>query len=249
MRPRRKLLVTGASGGIGAQTAQLLAARGDDLWITWSGNAAGAEATRAACAAHGGEALASPLDLRDPAAVERLLAEVGERWGRLDGLVNNAGTCPYTGWEEISPDGWDEVLETNARGTFLAIRHAVPLLRAAAGDRAIVNVASLAGQVGAITTSVHYAASKAAVLAITRSFAKLLAPDGIRVNAVSPGPVQTAITANLTAAARASLERAVPLGRLGAPADVAHAIVLLASPEAAFTTGATYDVNGGLRMD
>lgn len=249
MRPRRKLLITGASGGIGAHVARLLAARGDDVWITYAGNAAGAETTRAACAADGAEAITSRVDLRDPAAVEQLFAEVGERWGALGGLVNNAGTCPYTDWEQIDLNEWDAVLETNARGTFLAIRHAVPLLRAADGDRAIVNVASLAGQVGAITTSVHYAASKAAVLAITRSFAKLLAPDGIRVNAVAPGPVQTAITANLTPAARSSLERAVPLRRLGEPSDVAHAIVLLASPEAAFTTGATYDVNGGLRMD
>lgn len=247
--PSRRALVTGAGDGIGAATARLLAARGVDVWLTYASNATGAERVADECRAHGVQARTSPLDLRSDASITGLFDEVADAWGALHVLVDNAGACPYTAWDEIAPDEWDAVLETNARGTFLAIRAAIPLLRAADGDRAIVNVASLAGQVGGITTSVHYAASKAAVLAITRSFAKLLGGEGIRVNAVSPGPIATAITSNLTPEARAGLEGAVPLRRLGAPADVASAIVLLASPESAFTTGATYDVNGGLRMD
>lgn len=246
--PSRRAVVTGAGDGIGAATARLLAARGVDVWLTYASNAAGAQRVAEDCRAHGVDARISALDLRDPASIARLFEQVTDAWGALHALVNNAGSCPYTAWDEIAPAEWDSVMETNARGTFLAIRAAVPLLRAADGDRAIVNVSSLAGQVGGITTSIHYAASKAAVLAITRTFAKLLAPD-VRVNAVAPGPIATAITSNLTPDARAGLEGAVPLSRLGAPADVAHAIALLASPESAFTTGATYDVNGGLRMD
>lgn len=248
-RATRCALVTGASGGIGAATAELLAARGVDVWLTYVHDAAGAERTAEACRAHGAQATVSALELRDPDAVRGLAREVERAWGALHVLVNNASVCPYTSWEKISVAEWDDVLDVNARGTFLAIQQLVPLLRRAEGDRAIVNVASLAGQAGGVSTSVHYAASKAAVLAITRSFARLLAADGIRVNAVSPGPIETGITAQLGSEQRTQLTGAVPLARLGRPEEVAATIALLAGPESTFTTGATYDVNGGLRID
>ncbi|GAA3952162.1 3-oxoacyl-ACP reductase FabG [Actinomadura viridis] len=243
----RKALVTGASGGIGAATARLLARRGVDVWITYAGDQEGARRTAASCAAHGVRTAVSRLDLRSTEDIARLAARVRAEWGELHILVNNAGTCPYTAWPDIGPDEWDAVMDTNARGAFFLTKEAIALLRAARGDRAIVNVASLAGQVGGISTSVHYAASKAAVLAMTRSFARLLAAEGIRVNAVAPGPIRTPMTGGLDPGARDGLAAAVPLGRLGLPGEVAHAVCLLASPDAAFTTGATYDVNGGLR--
>jgi 3-oxoacyl-[acyl-carrier protein] reductase len=129
------------------------------------------------------------------------------------------------------------------------LRGALPLLRAADGDRAIVNLSSLAGEAGGVSTSVHYAASKAAILAITRSYARLLAGEGIRVNAVAPGPVLSGITSQLGDERQAGLAAAVPLGRFGRPEEVAATIALLATPASGFTTGATYDVNGGLRID
>ncbi|WP_219506125.1 SDR family NAD(P)-dependent oxidoreductase [Nonomuraea ceibae] len=247
MRPT--VLVTGGSGGIGAATCLLLAGRGHDVWLTYAGDADGARRTAADCRALGAEAEVSQLDQRDPAAIELLLRRVEQEWGRLNVLVNNAGTCPYTEWEAITVEEWDSVMETNARGTFLTIRAAMPLMRATGGDRSIVNVASLAGQIGGLSTSAHYAASKAAVLALTRSFARRLAPEGIRVNAVSPGPVATGLIFPLGDAARGKLAGSVPLGRLGRAEEVAHAIALLATSAAGFTTGATYDVNGGLRME
>lgn len=240
-------LVTGASSGIGAATARALARRGMDVWITYSGDEDGARRTAEYCAAQGVRTVPSRLDLRSTEDIRLLLARVRDEWGALHVLVNNAGVCPYTAWPDIERDEWDTVMDINARGTFFLTKEAIALLRLAGGDRAIVNVASLAGQVGGISTSVHYAASKAAVLAMTRSFARLLAGEGIRVNAVSPGPVGTAMTDALDPAVRDGLAGSVPLGRLGRPEDVAHAVCLLASPEAAFTTGATYDVNGGLR--
>jgi 3-oxoacyl-[acyl-carrier protein] reductase len=245
----RNALVTGAGGGIGAAAARLLAARGVNVWITYATDAAGAREAVRACREHGVEAHASALDIRAPDDVAALLAHLEAEWGALHVLVNNAARCPYTAWDAISMDEWDAVLETNARGTFAAMTAAIPLLRRSGGDRAIVNVASLAGQVGGLTTSVHYAASKAAVLALTRSFARLLAPDGIRVNVVSPGPIATPMTAQMDHHTRDALAGAVPLRRLGRPEEVAHVIALLASPDSGFTTGATYDVNGGLRMD
>lgn len=247
MSMERKALITGASAGIGAAAARELARRGVDVWITYSGDEDGARRTAEECAAHGVRTAASRLDLGSIEDIRRLLAGIRGEWGALHVLVNNAGVCPYTAWPDIEPDEWDTVMDVNARGTFFLTKEAIALLRAAAGDRAIVNVASLAGQVGGISTSVHYAASKAAVLAMTRSFARLLAGEGIRVNAVSPGPISTPMTGALDPSARDRLAAAVPLGRLGRPEDVAHAICLLASPEAAFTTGATYEVNGGLR--
>nr|BFE35835.1 3-oxoacyl-ACP reductase FabG [Actinomadura rugatobispora] len=245
----RTVLVTGGSGGIGAATCRLLAGRGDDVWLTYAADAAGAGRVAAECRALGVRAVASHLDQRDPDGAARLLDRVAGEWGSLNAVVNNAGICPYTDWEAITAADWDAVMETNARGAFLVVKAAIPLLRAARGDRSIVNVASLAGQAGGLTTSVHYAASKAAVLALTRSFARRLAPEGIRVNAVAPGPIGTEMIAALDGRARDALAASVPLGRLGAAEEVAHAIGLLVSPEAGFTTGATYDVNGGLRMD
>jgi 3-oxoacyl-[acyl-carrier protein] reductase len=245
----RAVLVTGASSGIGRAAARALAERGYALWITYTSDEAGARATVEACQTRAAEVRLSRLDLRSPASVARLWAEVDGAWGVLHALVNNGAVCPYVPYDEIQLDDWDAVLETNARGTFLMIRSALPLLRAAPGDRSIVNVSSIAGQIGAVTTGLHYAASKAAILAITRSFARILAPERIRVNAVTPGPIESATTARLAPGARLGLERAVPLGGFGQPEDVASAIVLLASAESAFTTGATYDVNGGVRID
>ncbi|TDC97597.1 SDR family oxidoreductase [Actinomadura sp. 7K507] len=245
----RTALVTGGSAGIGAETCRLLAERGHDVWLTYASDAGGAERTADACRERGVRAVVSPLDQRDTHAIERLTDRIAAEWGHLDVLVNNAGTCPYTDWDAITGDEWDTVMETNARGAFFLMRHAVPLLGAAGGGASIVNVASLAGQIGGLSTSAHYAASKAAVLALTRSFARRLAPEGIRVNAVAPGPIGTGLIAPLDASARDALAASVPLGRLGRAHDVAHTIVLLASADAAFTTGATYDVNGGLRMD
>lgn len=245
----RRTLVTGASSGIGAATARALASAGCDVWLTYARDADGAAAVAADCAEHGVETRTSRLDLRDPQQIETLLGDVRTTWGELHALVNNGGVCPYTAADEIDLDEWDMVQETNARGTFLMLRGALPLLRAAAGDRSVVNVSSLAGEAGGVSTSVHYAASKAAILAITRSYARLLAAEGIRVNAVAPGPVTSGITSNLDADRQAGLAANVPLGRFGIADEVASAIALLASPASGFTTGATYDVNGGLRID
>jgi len=246
---QRRILVTGASGGIGAATAELLAADGAELWLTYATDAESTGALAERIESAGGRARVSRLDLRSPESIDALLDEVTALWGSLHVVVNNGSVCPYVGYEDISVDAWDSVMETNARGVFLLSRAALPLLRAADGDRCIVNISSIAGEVGAITTGMHYAASKAAILAITRSFARLLAPEGIRVNAVAPGPIASKITDQLDARAHQSLEAGVPLGRFGSPAEVAWVVCSLASASASFVTGATYDVNGGVRME
>jgi 3-oxoacyl-[acyl-carrier protein] reductase len=246
---RRKTLITGASSGIGAATARILAEQAADVWLTYATDESGAEATAAACRETRAEARLSRLDLRSPASIAELCEQVAVGWGALHVLVNNGGICPYRRFDDIGLEEWDDVLETNARGTFLMTRGVLPLLRAAEGDRSIVNVSSIAGQVGGLQTGVHYAASKGAILAITRSFARLLAPERIRVNAVTPGPVSSRITDQLDEEGRGRLLASLPLGRFGLPEDVAATIALLASPASSFTTGATYDINGGVRID
>lgn len=246
----RRVLLTGASSGIGSAAALEFAREGAALWITYAGREAEAARVAEDCRAAGAaEVQVSRLDLRDPASIETLVAEIGESWGTLHVLVNNGGVCPYTPYQDIDIEEWDGVLETNARGTFLLTRSALPLLRAAEGDRSVVNISSIAGQVGALQTGIHYAASKGAILAITRSFARHLADEGIRVNAVTPGPVASAITDQLQGEGREKLEAGIPLGAFGQPADVAWIISALASERSRFITGATYDVNGGVRID
>lgn len=246
----RRALVTGASSGIGTAAALELAREGVALWITYAGREAEAVRVAEECRAAGSpDVHVSRLDLRDPDSITALIAEITDAWGDLHVLVNNGGVCPYTPYPEIDIEEWDFVLETNARGTFLLTRAALPLLRAADGDRSVINIASIAGQVGALQTGIHYAASKGAILAITRSFARHLAAEGIRVNAVTPGPVASAITDQLQGEGRAKLESGIPLGAFGQPEDVAWIIASLASERARFITGATYDVNGGVRID
>ncbi len=249
MNPRRSL-VTGASSGIGAATAVRLATDGNAVWLTYtSGEAAALRVAELCTAAGAPEVRVSRLDLRSPASIDALVMEITEAWGDLHVLVNNGGVCPYRHFDDIDIDEWDAVMETNGRGTFLLTRATLPLLRAAEGDRSVINLSSIAGQVGALQTGMHYAASKGAILAITRSFARHLSAEGIRVNAVTPGPVTSAITDQLSDDGHDALESSIPLGRFGAPDDVAWIIGTLASPKAGFVTGATYDVNGGVRID
>lgn len=249
MEPR-SALVTGATSGIGEATARQLASEGYSLWLTFSSRKADAEGVGEECRRLGApEVKLSQLDLRDSESIAKLVEGIAETWGSLDVLVNNGGVSPYTPLDAITEGEWDFVLETNARGTFFLTRGCLSLLRQATGDRSIVNLSSLAGQVGGILASVHYASSKAAILAMTRSFARLLAPEGIRVNAVSPGFITTPMTNQLDAAKRDTLSTQVPLGSFGEAADVAWVISSLVSPHARFVTGVTYDVNGGVRME
>lgn len=247
---QRRALITGASSGIGTAAARELATEGYALWITYTGREAEAARVADECRAAGSpDVRVSRLDLRDQASIDALLAEITAEWGSLHVLINNGGVCPYTPYDDIDIEEWDFVLETNVRGMFFLTRGALPLLRAADGDRSVVNLSSIAGQVGALQTGLHYSASKGAILALTRSFARHLAPEGIRVNAVSPGPVASAITDQLQGDGRDRLAASIPLGAFGQPADVAWIIASLASERAGFITGATYDVNGGVRID
>jgi 3-oxoacyl-[acyl-carrier protein] reductase len=162
-------------------------------------------------------------------------------------LVNNAGICPLTPPEQISGAEWDQVLAVNLKGPFLCTQAALPGLRAAGWGR-VVNIASASGQIGGIAVGVHYASSKGGLLAMTKSFARLLAPHGVTVNAVAPGTAETDLTASWPQPIQEALRAKVPLGRFVRAQEIAAAVAFLCSAEAAAITGATIDINAGLFM-
>ncbi len=237
-------IVTGAASarGIGKATARLFAAHGARVALL----DLDAQMAAAAAADIGPAHLGLACDVTDKAACERAGAEVIAAFGQLDILVNNAGISRRLRIMEITADAYDEIMDVNLRGTLYMSQAVIPHFRDR-GSGAIVCMASIAGQRGGgLFGGPHYAASKGGVLALAKAMARELAPDGIRVNAVAPGVIDTDIFGGqMTEAERAQLRDAVPLGRLGTADDVAGICLFLASPLSAYVTGALIDVNGG----
>lgn len=238
-------LVTGAARGIGLAIARQLAETGMRVALL-DVKPEAVEASARRLRADGVEAMSVAADVSDAETVRSAIAQVMEAWGRIDVLVNNAGICPMTPLDEITVEEWDLVLDVNLKGAFLCSQAVIPAMRDQQSGK-IVNIASSAGQMGGISVGVHYSSSKAGILALTKSLARILAPH-IQVNAVSPGTTESAMTRSWSDETLDSIVRQIPAGRLGQPADVAAAVRFLASPEADFITGQTLSVNGGLLM-
>jgi len=234
-------LVTGASSGIGAATASLLAAEGADVVVSYSGNAAGAERTAAEVRSHGRQATLLGMDVGDPAAVSGAVAALGHQVSGLDVVVLCAGLNVVTPFAQLTPVEWEQVVRVNLNGTFYVLHALVPLLR---DHAALVTVASVAAHTGA-PHHAHYAAAKAGVVGLTKSAARALAPR-IRVNCVAPGLTLTPMgELTLAGLAEGYAESKLLAGRAATPDEIARCIVFLASPAAAFVYGACLDVNGG----
>lgn len=240
----RVALVTGGASGIGRATCQLLAARGAAVTIA-DVQAEKARELEAEIGARGGRGRAVAVDVSRGADVQRAMDETIAAFGRLDILVNDAGIVGQRGPTEALPEAeWDRVLEVNLKGTFLCCRAAFPWLKLRGG--AIVNVGSISGVLGHPAGGA-YGPSKAAIIALSRQLAAEWGPHGIRVNVVSPGPIETPISAGAydDPDTRRRREFALPLGRIGKPDDVAEVIAFLGSDAASFVSGQNLVVDGG----
>lgn len=242
----RVALVTGASRGIGAATARRLARDGFDIAVNYRASQQDAEATVHDVERLGCRGVAVRADVSRFSEVRDLVARAVDRLGRLDVLVNNAGVYERRSLDETSPEDWDRRLAINLSSCFYAAKAAVPHLQRAGGGR-IVNVASVLAFRGT-EHGAEYVASKAGIVGLTKTLALELAKDGILVNAVAPGAIDTAILAHDTPESRARREEAIPLRRVGTAEEVAAAIAFLVGPGGDYITGQVLHVNGGALM-
>ena len=238
-------VITGAAGGIGREAAVLFSEEGASVCVADVSAEAGEEAA-AACR----EAFFQQVDVTDPASVDAMYAAAVERYGGVDVLYNNAGIMPADDASvlETEPAAWDRVLDVNAKGVFLCCQHGLPRLLERGGG-SVINVASFVALVGAATSQIAYTASKGAVLSLTRELAVEFARQGVRVNALCPGPVETPLLMRLFADDPAAYERRrvhLPMGRLAEPREIALGALFLASDESSYVNGSTFLVDGGL---
>ena len=237
-------VVTGASRGIGRAIATALAAQGATVVAAARGDHANAVAAELAAQGHRAEALA--LDVTDAAAVERLPGLVVDRHGRIDIIVSNAGITRDQLLMRMKREDWDAVLATNLTATFGLAQAAMrPMLKQKGGR--IIAISSVVGQMGNAGQS-NYAASKAGLIGFAKALAREVASRGITVNVVAPGMIDTDMTRAISEKTQIDWAAQIPLGRLGAPGDVAAAVCFLASDEAAYITGQVLAVNGGMYM-
>jgi 3-oxoacyl-[acyl-carrier protein] reductase len=239
-------LVTGGSRGIGRATAQVLAEQGAEVAISYVGNEAAAKETVSSIEAAGGKAQALRFDVSETAATEQAIAEFAKRAGRLDILVANAGIAIDGLLLRLKEDDFDRILAVNLKGAVASARAAIKVMMRAKAGR-VIFLSSVVGEMGNAGQTA-YAASKAALIGVTKSIAREYASRNITVNAVTPGYVDTDMTHGLSDELRQKMLESVPLGRTATSREVAAAIAFLASDEAGYVTGTALRVNGGMYM-
>lgn len=246
MSERRLALITGGSRGIGRAICLRLAGDGFDIAFTYSKGAEAALETKAKCEALGVEAAAYQADVRDALNCAKLVQTVFERFGHIDVLVNNAGVTRDGLIMRMSDEDYDTVMNTNARGAFYMMREVSKLMLKARHGH-IINISSVVGVTGN-AGQVNYAASKAAVIGMTKSLARELAGRHINVNAIAPGFIRTDMTDALSDKAREAILKNIPFGEMGEPEDVANMAAFLAGDESRYVTGQVFNVCGGMCM-
>jgi 3-oxoacyl-[acyl-carrier protein] reductase len=248
------VLVTGGSSGIGRATAEFFGRCGASVAVSYLKNQAGADAAVSAIAsangANAGRAIAVQADVINTGEIRNLVTEVEGKLGPVDILVNNAGSLvERLKTMELTEERWDEVMDLNAKSAFFCAQQVIPKMLGK-GSGVIVNVTSIAGRNGGAPGSIHYSSAKAALLTMTKGLAKEFASQGIRINAVSPGVIDTPYHETFTTAeTMQNLRNTIPMGREGRPEEVASVIAFLASDAASYLCGETIEINGGLLMD
>jgi NAD(P)-dependent dehydrogenase (short-subunit alcohol dehydrogenase family) len=246
MRLKNKVaIITGGGAGIGKAVSTLFSEEGARVAI-WDLH--GAEDTAAQIKAGGGTALALKVDISDKNAVHEALAKVVDAYNRVDILVNSAGICNTTSFQEMTEEEWSQVIKVNVWGTFCCCQAVVEEMKKHQSG-SIINLTSQAAKTGGILVGMHYVASKAAIAAMTFSMAKLFVDSNIRVNAIAPGMVATDMIKGITKGDLHAYDDLIPMKRLGEPKEVACAALFLASGESSYITGEIIDVNGGQLMD
>jgi NAD(P)-dependent dehydrogenase (short-subunit alcohol dehydrogenase family) len=238
-------VITGAAGGMGREAALVFAAEGASVCVADVSREAG-EQTAAECR----DAFFQEVDVANEASVQAMLAATAERYGGIDVLYNNAGISPNDDGSilETSVEAWDRVQDVNTKGVYLCCKHGIPYLLERGGG-SVINVASFVAIVGAATSQISYTASKGAVLAMSRELAVQFARQGVRVNALCPGPVETPLLLSIFGDDPAAFARRQvhwPTGRLAKPREIVNAALFLASDESSYVTGSTFLVDGGL---
>ena len=238
-------IVTGAARGIGEATARRLSQGGASVAVC-DIDIQVAEEVAASIQSSSGKAKAYKCDVSKPAEVEQLAKDVAAHFGQLDILVNNAAICPRYSIEEMTEERFDQLININLKSVFFLSRAAAEQMKARKGGR-IINLSSTGGRIGGVFNATVYGATKAGILAMTKSFARHYAPYNILVNAVAPGAVNTRLMAMPEDALKKQID-AGPLKRLADPGEIANVIAFLASDEASWLTGSTVDANGGTLM-
>ncbi|MBQ3434876.1 MAG: 3-oxoacyl-[Selenomonadaceae bacterium] len=238
--------VTGASRGIGRAIALRLAADGAKVALNFSSNVSKAEEVKAQIEAAGGAAMLVQGDVAKFEVVAELIKKVVGAWGRLEILINNAGITRDNLLIKMTEDDFDRVISTNLKGVFNCTKAVTRLMMKQRGGR-IVNMSSVVGLKGNISQA-NYAAAKAGIIGFTKSAARELASRGVTVNAVTPGFINTDMTAALSEKVKEVMMQEIPAGRMGTPEDVANAVAFLVSDEAAYITGQVLSVDGGMVM-
>ena len=239
-------LVTGGSRGIGRAIALKLADGGAKVAVNFAGNVAKAQEVQAEIESRGGEAMLVQGDVSNFQTVSDIVKKIVETWGRLDILVNNAGIARDNLLLKMSEADFDAVIATNLKGVFNCTKAVTRIMMKQRSGR-IVNMSSVIGLIGNISQA-NYAAAKAGIIGFTKSAARELAPRGVTVNAIAPGFIATDMTAAVSEKIKAEMLEQIPLGRAGAPEDVANLAAFLASEQAAYITGQVINVDGGLAM-